>query len=164
MNSDAERIGDILREAELTIGIVECSLGGTLTRQLVGIPGASAWLEFGIFPYSAHTKRRFGGYAYHDGFVSKQFVRNFGETFDGPPSDFLFIESCIAKELHPGARSRKRVGDGWYVLLLHGIIFDEGQLSVPSGMTYPEDTMDRLAVEALRKLRETLEQWNTTSS
>lgn len=125
---------------------------------LTSVPGASAWLDFGIAPYSNEAKIWQGAPMFPTkGVVNPEYIAAFGaHVADSAGVDVLLIESCISKPLREGARSRKPVGSGVYAILLKGLVVDAGELTVGAGAVAAE-TMNKLGAQALQKLREVLE-------
>jgi nicotinamide-nucleotide amidase len=52
-----EDIGELLRESETTVAVVETVTGGMVTALLTGVPGASAYVDRGFVPYSYDALR-----------------------------------------------------------------------------------------------------------
>ena len=54
-----EKIGNILQERSLTIGLAESCTGGLLAERVTDVPGASVYFEAGVVTYSNKAKTRF---------------------------------------------------------------------------------------------------------
>jgi nicotinamide-nucleotide amidase len=71
-----EEVGNLLKDAGLSIGVAESCTGGLITARLTEIPGSSKYLKGGIVAYSNEIKNKSLGVAYgileRYGAVSKQ--------------------------------------------------------------------------------------------
>ena len=54
-----EKIGNILQERSLIIGLAESCTGGLVAERITDVPGASAYFEAGVVAYSNRAKTRF---------------------------------------------------------------------------------------------------------
>jgi PncC family amidohydrolase len=60
IDSSAE-LAQFLTRHELTVSVIESVTGGGIARQLIGIPGASAFFAGGIVAYQSRLKVQLGG-------------------------------------------------------------------------------------------------------
>ena len=59
----AERLGSVLRKAELRLVTAESCTGGWLAEAVTAVPGSSAWFDRGFVAYSNEAKHEMLGVA-----------------------------------------------------------------------------------------------------
>lgn len=117
--SISEVLGKILRDKKLTIGSVESCSGGTIAKELVKIPGSSAYYEGSIVAYSYKEKENLLGISHDDlmkhGAVSKEIITQMAEK----GQKLLDVDVCISTSgiAGPdGGLPNKPVGTVWIAI------------------------------------------------
>ena len=112
----ADIIGKMLLDKKMTIGSVESCSGGTIAREIVQIPGSSAYYEGSIVAYSYGEKENILGIAHEDlmkfGAVSEEIVTQMAEK----GRKLLDVDVCVSTSgiAGPdGGTESKPVGTVW---------------------------------------------------
>ena len=112
----AKRVGELLLERRLTLGLAESCTGGTVASYITDVPGSSAYFEGGIVAYSYQAKMRLLG-------VSAPTLERYGA-----------VSAEVAVEMALGARARLGVD---LSVSVTGIAGPGGAtLDKPVGLTY----------------------------
>ncbi len=86
MGSIEQEIGDLLRQKELTLGVVESATGGLISHRITNVPGSSDYYKGSVTAYSNEAKIKVVG-------VKKETISQYGA-----------VSPQVAEEMAQGGR------------------------------------------------------------
>ena len=110
MTSLEQEVGDLLRQKELTLGIVESATGGLLSHLITNIPGSSDYYKGAVTAYSNEVKIKVIG-------VKKDTINKYGavsyqvaEEMARGGKKILAVDICLADTgiAGPGGATREK--------------------------------------------------------
>ena len=110
MTSLEQEVGDLLRQKELTLGIVESATGGLISHLITNIPGSSDYYKGAVIAYSNEVKIKVIG-------VKKDTINKYGavsyqvaEEMARGGKKILAVDICLADTgiAGPGGATREK--------------------------------------------------------
>ncbi|MAF85222.1 MAG: damage-inducible protein CinA [Dehalococcoidales bacterium] len=110
MTSLEQEVGDLLRQKELTLGIVESATGGLISHLITNIPGSSDYYKGAVTAYSNEVKIKVIG-------VKKDTINKYGavsyqvaEEMARGGKKILAVDICLADTgiAGPGGATREK--------------------------------------------------------
>jgi nicotinamide-nucleotide amidase len=116
-----QEIGDLLRQKNLTVGVVESATGGLISQMITNVPGSSDYYKGSVTAYSNETKVKVVG-------VSEETINQYGavssqvaEEMAEKGQRLLTVDICLADTgiAGPGGAAPGKPVGLFYVGLSH---------------------------------------------